>query len=133
MRGLIWNMRGFGQRDRRRQLIEYIRGQNLDFVGLQETIRSSFEPYELDALGGASSFHWEWLPAVRRSGGILLGVKTDSFEVVGFSRGSFFLAVEVIQRNNDFRWELVVVYGPADRERSLDFLRELYAKISASP
>lgn len=86
----------------------------------------------MDFLGGTDAFHWEWVPANGRSGGILLGVKTDTFEVLSFSRGEFFLGVEVIQKNNGFRWELLVVYGPADHSRSGDFFRELHAKIHAS-
>ena len=35
----IWNMRGFGQEGRRRQLINYLRDKDVDIVGLQETIR----------------------------------------------------------------------------------------------
>lgn len=78
-------------------------------------------------------FHREWVPANGRSGGILLGVNTEMFEVISFSRGDFFLGVEVIQRNNNFKWDLIVVYGPADHSRSGHFLREIFAKIANSP
>lgn len=133
MMGIFWNLRGFGQRDRRRQLIEYIRDQRLDFVGLQEMIRSSFSQAELDSLAGSMPFHWEWVPTVGRSGGILLGVNKEMYEVISFSRGEFFLGAEVMQRNNNFKWDLIVVYGPADHARSYDFLRDFFSKISNSP
>ena len=135
MRGLIWNIQGFGKLDRRRQLIEYIRDQRIDFMGLQQTIRSSFSQVELDSLGGAVGFQWEWVPTSGRSGGILLGVNRETFEVLPYSRGNFFIGVEMIQRDINFKWELVVVYGPADPSRSQDFFRELHDKVhkSANP
>ena len=102
MRGIIWNLRGFDQRDRRRQLIQYICDQCLDFVGLQETIRATFSQIELDSFAGALTFHWEWVPANGHSGGILVGVNKDTFDVISFSRGEFFLAVDLIQHNNNF-------------------------------
>ena len=68
-----------------------------------------------------------------RSGGILLGVNKDTFEVSSFSRGEFFVGVEVLQRNNNINWELLVVYSPGHHARSYDFLREIYTKISTSP
>lgn len=67
------------------------------------------------------AFHWEWVPATGRSGGILLGLNKETFEGISFSRGEFLLGVEMIQKNNNFKWELLVVYGPADHTRSLDF------------
>jgi exonuclease III len=38
IRAFIWNVRGFGQEGRRNQLKEYIRQEDVDIVGLQETI-----------------------------------------------------------------------------------------------
>jgi hypothetical protein len=37
------------------------------------------------------------VPTVWRSGGILLGVNEDSFDVLGWSRGSFHIRVYVLQ------------------------------------
>lgn len=132
MKGIFWNLRGFGQQDRRCQLIEYIREQHLDFVGLQETIRSSYSEAEVDSLGGAIDFPWEWVPAKGRSGGIFLGLNSETFDDIHFSRGGFFLGAEMIQKNNNFKWELLVVYGPAGHSRSIDFLRKIYHKANSS-
>lgn len=61
--------------------------------------------------------------------GILLGLNTETFDVIKFSKGQYFVSAHVIQRNNAFRWELIIVYGPADHTRSRDFLSELHDKI----
>ena len=45
-----WNLRGFGQEGRRNQLREHMRREDVDIVGLQETIRQDFSIQELEGL-----------------------------------------------------------------------------------
>jgi hypothetical protein len=42
MKTLIWNIRWFRVEGRRRQLKEYLCQENVDIVGLQETIKQNF-------------------------------------------------------------------------------------------
>lgn len=35
----------------------------------------------------------------------------------------------IIQKSKGFRWELIVVSGPADHSRSIEFLWEMHGKI----
>lgn len=125
-------MRGFGRWDRRRQLIEFIRDRKLDFVGIQETFRESFTDFELAALGGRMEFHWDWIPARGRSGGILLGINCEAFDLISVHRGRYFMGAALRQKNVDLAWELCIVYGLADHSFSADFLHELFLKVSAS-
>jgi hypothetical protein len=64
MRALIWNFRGFGSKDRKRQLREFLRKEEVDIIGLQETIWQTFSKEELNGLTGSKLFTWCWLPAV---------------------------------------------------------------------
>jgi exonuclease III len=89
---LIWNIRGFGVKGRRRQLKEYLRQENVDIVGLQETIKQNFLLVDLQGLSRCK-FAWNWLPASGHSGGILLGVKEDTFEVEDMDRGELFVSM----------------------------------------
>ncbi|KAF7016111.1 hypothetical protein CFC21_029793 [Triticum aestivum] len=50
MKLLCWNIRGFGHLGRRRQLIDYLRQEEIDIVSLQETIRQDFTIQELQGL-----------------------------------------------------------------------------------
>lgn len=118
MRGMFRNLRGFSQLDRRRQLIDFIRTKKVDFVGLQETICTTLLSVELSVLGGSMDFRWDWLLSCGRSSGILLGTIKETFEVIRFFHGELFVGAKVIQRNNGFSLELVVVYGHADHARS---------------
>jgi exonuclease III len=89
---LIWNIRGFGVEGRRRQLKEYLRQENVDIVGLQETIKQNFLLADLQGLS-RYKFAWNWLSASGHSGGILLGVKEDTFEVEDMDRGELFVSM----------------------------------------
>ena len=125
MRALFWNIRGFGHDGRRRQLIEYMRDEHIDIIAIQETMRTEFSLHELDCLS-SHLFAWHWLPSsgtTGHSGGILLGVKDATFEVGGMDRGEFFVSMEIFERALNFKWEVVIVYGPADHRRSPAFLR----------
>ena len=128
----IWNMRGFGQEGRRRQLINYLRDEDVDIVGLQETIRQDFSISELEILS-RQKFSWHWLPATGHSGGILLGAKEDTFEVEDMDRGEFFVSISLTHRRSNLRWEVIIVYGPADHRRSADFLCEIKSKVERCP
>ncbi|KAI4998875.1 hypothetical protein ZWY2020_054217 [Hordeum vulgare] len=87
MKLLCWNIRGFGLPGRRRQLIGYLRQEEIDIVGLQETIRQDFSMHELQGLSH-HQFSWQWLPASGHSGGILLGVREEAFSVEDMDRGN---------------------------------------------
>jgi hypothetical protein len=61
MKIMFWNMRDFERPARRTQVKEYMKKENLDGIGLLETIRESFTQKELDDLAGGSSFRWIWI------------------------------------------------------------------------
>ena len=56
------------------------------------------------------------------SGGILLGVKDATFEADSMDKGDFSISMEVWERDVNFKWEVIVVYDPADHGRSSTFL-----------
>ncbi|KAE8793755.1 hypothetical protein D1007_31590 [Hordeum vulgare] len=128
MKLLCWNIRGFGLSGRRRQLIEYLRQEEIDIVGLQEMIRQDFSMLELKSLS-RHQFTWQWLPTTGHSGGILLGVREDAFWVEDMDRGEFFMSMAITDRQAHLSWEVIIVYGPADHGRSVEFLAELRNKV----
>jgi len=127
-RVFIWNIREFGQDGRRRQIKEYLRQEDVDIVGFQETIRQDFSIMELEALS-RHKFVWTWVTTAGHSGGILLGVKEDTFEVDDMDRGEFFVSMALTHKQSRFKWVVVIFYGPANHRRSPQFLLELKAKV----
>ncbi|KAI4983888.1 hypothetical protein ZWY2020_025754 [Hordeum vulgare] len=105
----------------------------IDIIAISETMRTDFSLPELERLS-RHLFAWHWLPSSGvgvHSGGILLGVKDTTFEVEYKDQGEFFLSMEVWERDVNFKWEVIVVYGMADHTRSQAFLDELHQKIEA--
>ncbi|KAE8809575.1 hypothetical protein D1007_13868 [Hordeum vulgare] len=97
-------------------------------MGLKETIRQDFSMLELQRLS-RHHFAWQWLPATGHSGGILLGVREDTFSMEDMDRGEFFMSMAVTDRRVHLSWEVIIVYGPADQGRWADFLAELKNKV----
>lgn len=125
MRFLFWNVRGLGKGSRRKQVKEYIEQHNLGIVGLQETKKSSFLDSELRELAGSRDFTWKWLPALGRSGGILMGVDQSPFEIEDCCILQFCIALTIRDRRTNFRWIMVTVYGPVDHDLTHDFISEM--------
>jgi exonuclease III len=121
-------MRGWEQKEWRRQLIDFINKDMIDFVGLQETFKEEFSYSELRQLEGKHDFVWNWLAAKGHSGGILLGVKQDSVEVGAFDEGSHFLSSLLRNKKDGFKCEVVVVYDSTQHDKSNEFLEELANK-----
>jgi exonuclease III len=124
-------MRGFGRSGRRTQLQDFIKKERLDIIFLQETMRQQFTDQELRSLVSGDLFHWHWRASVGRSGGMLLGIRDDSFEVGAIDQGPFFLSAALFHRETKFKFEFIGVYGPADHSRSLQFLVDLDSKVAA--
>jgi hypothetical protein len=94
-------------------------------------MRQDFTDQELRSLVSGDLFHWHWRAAVGRSGGMLLGIRDDSFEVGSIDQGNFFLSASLFHRETKFKFEFIGVYGPADHTRSHQFLADLETKVDA--
>jgi hypothetical protein len=62
-------------------------------------------------------------------GGTLMGVKTDDIAVLERGKGDFFTSMKIAARQDNFKWEVVNVYGLVQIERKSEFLLELSQKI----
>ena len=94
-------------------------------VGLQETVKRDFFDQDLLDLAGGLPFTWIWLPARGHSGGILMGTRVDTLEVESHDIREFSIQMDLRNRLTNFRWSVVVVYGPAQHDLSIIFLEEL--------
>ena len=94
-------------------MTNHILNENLDLVALQETIKQGFEDWELKELAGNIDFKWLWIPARGHSGGMIMGVRAESFEVEDSVFENFFTGVLVRNRVTNYRYWVINVYGPA--------------------
>jgi hypothetical protein len=87
-----------------------------------------FTKAELKQNEGRHEFVWAWLSAEGHSRCILLGVRLELVEVGAFDQGEFYVSALLRNKKDGFRWEVVVVYGPANHKNSERFLEELKTK-----
>lgn len=122
---MVWNVRGLGTVHRRGFILKHILQENLDIVGIQETIKQEFSDRDLKDMSGSVDFVWKWIPANGHSGGLLVGVKLESFEIEQVELAGHFLGYLIWNRLTNFRFWVINVYGPAQHEFSEDFILEL--------
>jgi hypothetical protein len=102
-----------------------IREQNLDFLAISKTGRQDFTQSFLDRLSGGANFVWHSRLPRGRYGGILVGIKTDTMDVLACSDGDFHVKLHIQNKLDNFTWSLLVVYGAAQEEFKADFLCEM--------
>lgn len=56
---MFWNVRGLGTVHRRGLVHKHILQENLDVVGIQETIKQDFTDHELKDMSGSVDFVWK--------------------------------------------------------------------------
>ena len=93
MNGIFMNSRGLGDLAKHLNIAQYVRDHKLDFLAISETGRRDFPTSVLDRLSGGMDFVWYSIPPRGRSGGILLGVLSDTMEVLACTNGEFHIKV----------------------------------------
>ena len=125
MKGLIWNCRGIKKKGVSSFLQNLIREHRFQFIGLQETMQPNIDDQFLKYIDPLQSYLWKWTPSNGRSGGILIGINIDRFDVGGFSEGEYMLQMNLWDKKERSKWNLIVVYGAAQNVRKDSFLSEL--------
>jgi hypothetical protein len=64
---------------------------------------------------------WLWTASKGKSGGILVGVLLERFDVGSFKKGEFMIQVNLWDKMLKFKWNLLVVYGEAQDEIKIAF------------
>jgi hypothetical protein len=79
----------------------------------------------LNRLSGGIDFQWFSRPPRGSSGGLLVGVRSDTMEVLASSDGEYDIKLTIRNKADDFIWSMVAVYGPAQDAFKADFICEL--------
>jgi hypothetical protein len=106
-------------------LSDFIKYQDVDFLGLQETIKKDFSPAFFRTIEPHGLFAWKWISSIGRSGGILGGFRLSGFSLTDTMVGRFFLEVTLMDLKLSLNWCLVIVYGDVQLCDKEDFLIEL--------
>ena len=108
-------------------LIDMMNANELDFIGLQETMKKSYNPAFFRQIDPNQKFHWEWVPSRGKSGGILCGLNKEKFDILMTKCGNYILQLNLFDKNKNCSWALMTVYGAAHDEQKPEFIAELSA------
>ena len=125
MKGIFWNCNGFADQKKYRFLSELVKEKNLNFMALSETGRTSIPQNTLNNICAGKDYLWHTKAPVGHSGGMLVGVNLTTFDIGEIEEGEFFVRFKLRNREDNFIWNLVSVYGPAQPDLKEKFLTEL--------
>ena len=125
MTGMFVNSRGLGDLAKYLHFAGCVWDHNLDFLVISEMCRREFSQSLLNRLSGGIEFDWYSRPPHGHSGGILLGIRTDTMEVLDVTDGDFHIKMHIRNKSDNFIWSLVAVYGPAQEAAKSSFLCEM--------
>jgi hypothetical protein len=114
--GLIWNCRGLRENGVATFLKSVIFQYNLNFIVLQETTVEECEDSLLRNFDSNQDYLWLWNPSRGKSGAILIGVGKKFYDVGSLKQGDFMLQVNLWDKQNRTKWNLLVVYGATQEE-----------------
>lgn len=83
----------------------------------EEKVLKKFDPQQ--------EYLWLYTSAVGRSGGILVVILIDLYDVGSFQKGDFMIQLNLWDKKEKVKWNLIVVYGAAHDDNKLAFLAEL--------
>jgi hypothetical protein len=125
MKGVFWNSHGFKDPKKRKFVSDLTKEQSLSFIAISETVRKSFTDPFLRNLCAGKNFLWHCKEPVGHAGGILMGIDLDVFDIGAIDEGDFYVKFTLRNKQDDFKWSLATVYGPAQADRKEMFLAEL--------
>jgi hypothetical protein len=103
----------------------------VDIVCLQETVKEHFSISELriKRFGWWPKFCFEldsFTGALGGGGRGLLGVKQGDLDTVEKDGGQFFSIMTIVNRQDNFCWKIINVYGLVKHAMKGEFLHEIY-------
>jgi hypothetical protein len=102
MNGMFSNSRGLNDLAKHVHIADCCRDHNLDFVAISETAKRDYSSSLLNRLSGGIDFEWVSHPPRGRSGGILVGVRADTMEILASSDGEFHIKLHVRNKADNF-------------------------------
>jgi hypothetical protein len=91
MKGLFWNCMGVRKKGLASYVRDLLKENGFDLICIQETMVQDFSDAMIRSVDPSKCYLWDWSPAKGKSGGILSGLKLDSFNVGSRTQGEYIL------------------------------------------
>ena len=86
-----------------RFLDDLVKEEQINFIALSETSRDDFPDHILKNLCAGCDFLWHCMAPHDRSGGILLGVDLDIFDIGAIAEGDFYVKFTLRYKTDGFK------------------------------
>jgi len=73
----------------------------------------------------ARDFLWHRMAPRSRYGGMILGINLLTYDIGEIEEGDFFIHFKVHHKEDDFKFNLISIYGPAQNDLKSNFLSEV--------
>jgi len=113
MKGIFWNCNGLGDPNKFKFLSDVVREKSLDFIILSENGRRDCSMNFLKNLCEGKYYLWHCKAPRGWSGGMLLGINPQAFDVAEIEEGDFLVKSKLRNKNDDFKLILFSIYGAA--------------------
>jgi hypothetical protein len=124
MKGIFWNTNRLRDPKKHKFISDLTKEHDLNFIALSET-GSDFGPRFFKNLCAGRDYLWHSEAPVGRSRGMLLGIDLQIYDIGAIDEGEFYVEFHLCNKADNYKWALVLVYGPAQKERKERFLAEL--------
>ena len=123
MKGFYWNSRCLSDFAKYQYISDAIRDQKQDFVTIMETRKQDMSRSNLNRLSGGADFTWHCL--LPREDRVVSFWDSSVLDLSIIVEEEFFIKFHLDNQNDDFKWILMAVYGPAQDVFKSAFLSEL--------
>ncbi|KAK9930653.1 hypothetical protein M0R45_027684 [Rubus argutus] len=124
MRIVTWNVRGLGSKRKRSMIRNLVVSSGADIIILQETKMAKIERRLVSSIWGVRFKEWVSIPAIGRSGGLVVIWNTRSVSVLESLVGLFSVSIKM-KGMNGIDWWLTGVYGSNGYRERVSFWEEL--------
>jgi exonuclease III len=81
IRGIFWNIRRANKKGMGPYIRKLMVENKFDFICIQETILQDFSEKWLRKFDPNREYLWGWIPTKGKSGGVVIGIKVERFDV----------------------------------------------------
>jgi hypothetical protein len=103
MKGIFWNSNVFSGPKNISFLADITKEKGLNFIAVSETRRSEFTPRFIKNMCVGKEFIWHSKSLKCRSGGIVLGIDMQCFDIGTIDEGEFYVKFHLCNRKEDFK------------------------------
>ena len=129
-----WNIRGFGDENKKNMIKTLICKESIDIIGLIETKQSEIPQWMLKKCWGRTAFDFFQIDAIQNSGGLLLTWKQQAFLPCSSFANQRWLCVIGDLLESQTQCAICLIYAPSDhqgRKHLWDQLRSVKSSIEA--